>query len=261
MKTFRLLALADTHCGHRSGLTPPAYQFSAHAHNPARRKYAKIQQLMWDWYCSTLDSLRPFDAAIFLGDAIEGKGERSGGCELITTDRKLQVEIAAECVKIAKAKQVHLIYGTSAHAGVDEDWEDVLAGELGANIGSHDWFSKYGVVIDCRHFVSSSVIPHGRHTSISRERLWNVLWSERGAAPRANIILRAHVHYHVIAGGSGWVAMTLPCLQAWTKFGSRRCSGDVDIGLTTIEITEGGEWGWKVHPFDLRLIATKAVEL
>lgn len=261
MKPYRILVLADSHCGHRSGLTPPAYQFSIHSKDAARRKYAKIQQLMWDWYTTTLDRLRPFDAVIFNGDAIEGKGERSGGTELITTNRDEQCEIAEECIQIAKPKAVHLIYGTNSHAGIEEDWEDILADKIGAEIGSHDWLMKYGVTIDCKHSVSGSTIPHGRHTAIARERLWSILWAEREAAPKSHIILRSHVHNHVGAFGPGWVAMTTPCLQAWTKFGSRRMSGTIDIGFITIDIEEGGSFSWAVHLFDLRLIATRAREL
>lgn len=261
MKPYRVLVLADLHSGSRSGLTPPAYQFSAHARDPSRRKYAKIQQLMWDWYCSTLDMLRPFDALIVNGDAIDGKGEKSGATELITADRDEQCDIARECIEVTKAKKVHMIFGTGYHVGTDEDWESVLAQRIGADIGSHDWLTKYGVTIDCKHAVGSSSIPHGRHTAIAREHLWSLLWAEREAAPKSDIIIRSHVHYHVGAFGPGWVAMTTPCLQAWTKYGSRRCSGMVDIGFVTIDISEGGAYSWAVHPFDLRLIATKAREL
>lgn len=261
MKSIRILVAADLHCGHRAGLTPPEYRWSENAHDITERKYARIQRVMWDWWCAELDAVKPIDVLICNGDAIDGKGDRSGGSEQIRSDRTVQADMAVECLQVARAPEAHLIYGTPYHTGTEEDFEVNVARALGAEIGAHDWFTKWGVTLDCRHAVSGSTVPHGRHTAIARERLWNVLWSEREAAPKASIILRSHTHYHAVAGGPGWVAMTTPCMQGWTKYGSRACSGTIDIGFVTIDITEDGGYAWALHLLDLRNVAAKAVQL
>jgi hypothetical protein len=86
----RVLIMSDLHCGHRVGLTPPDWQYRP----GVRSKWRKIQQACWNWYANEIEEAGPFDVVIVNGDAIDGRGERSGGTELLTTDRHEQVEIA-----------------------------------------------------------------------------------------------------------------------------------------------------------------------
>lgn len=215
---------------------------------------------MWKWYSNKLSELAPIDRLIVNGDALDGKGERSGGTELITSDRRVQCQMAAKCIEEARAKRVALIKGTPYHVGDTEDFEEFLGDAVHADkCGWHEWFDANGVIIDCRHAVGGSQIPHGRHTALARAAMWNRLWAEREMQPRAQIIVRSHVHYHVFNGGAGWLALTTPALQGWTKYGSRVIDGTNDVGLVSIDVTEGGEWEWRSHLLDMRFTAARAV--
>ena len=154
-----------------------------------------------------------------------------------------------------------LSHNTPYHVGKLDDYEDLLAEHLGATIKDHPFFTIGGVTFDAKHKVGSSSVPYSRGTSIARDRLWNVLWAERGEQPKADVILRSHVHYHSYVGGPGWVAMTTPALQAaGTKYGGRACSGTVDWGVIVFEV-EDGEFDWKAYLVNLKSNVVEAVKL
>ena len=236
--------MSDLHSGHRCGLTPPDWWYP----RGVRQKWRDIQAACWKWYAKEIDARKPFHAIIVNGDCIDGRGDKSGSTECITTDRNEQVEMAAECIRYAQSKntKVVIVRGTPYHTGEAEDFEDALAREVNAlKIGNHEWVEVGGVVFDCKHKVGSSTIPHGRHTAIARERMWNQLWADRDESPRGDVIVRSHVHYHIYNGGPGWLAMTTPALQAMgTKYGTRQCSGIVDFGFVTFDI-DGGAYTWE----------------
>jgi len=246
-KSKRVLVVSDFHCGHRSGLTPPAWQSRPAGSNPAQHnKYANTQKDLWGWYAKTIKSIQPIDILIVNGDAIDGRGERSGSTELIATNRQEQVAMAVECIKTVKAESIVMTYGTPYHTGYKEDWEACIADRVKAEkIGAHEWIEVNGIVIDIKHKIGRSELPHTRHTAIARDHLWNELWAAHDEQPRANILIRSHVHYFTYAGSNRWLAITTPALQSYgTKYGARECTGKVDVGLIYFDIEENGEYTW-----------------
>lgn len=253
----RILIISDTHCGHMSGLTPPGFQLPADSATRVRQHMAEFERRTWDWFAESVARVGKIDALVWNGDILDGKGERSGGTELIMSDRLEQIEMAERIVKLIGAPRVELIYGTPYHVGRDEDWEAVLAERLGCHIGSHEWLDAEGVVIDFKHKVSGSVIPHGRHTAPSRARLWNLLWADRELQPRADIVVRSHAHTFGYSGDARGLAIVTPGLQGWTKYGGRQCEGTVDYGFLTIDCEEGA-YQWKPWLMDMRFSAATA---
>ena len=245
----RIIAAGDPHCGHRTGLTPPKWQSQLRG-----RKYNLVTKECWEFYQSTIESLKPIDVFVCNGDGIDGKGGRSGGTELIQPDRKEQVQMAVECIEIAEAPNVVMTYGTPYHTGNEDDWEGMIASRLkdrgfNATISGQEWIEVNGTTFDIKHKVGASGIPHGRSTPQKKEQLWNLIWADIGEQPRANIFLRSHVHYFDFSGTSTYLAMTLPALQGQgTKFGARQCSGVVDFGLVWFDCYDDGSysWSWKV---------------
>ena len=266
-QTKRLVVLADLHCSHLSGLTPPRWQLGTqHAAHPKHQKWRAIERECWKFYAKTLRQLQPIDVLVVNGDLIDGRGERSGGTELITLDRSLQCEMAVECIEQAKADFVIITYGTSYHSGQLEDWEDSIAKhfEPHSKIGAHEWLDLNGVVFDFKHKVGTSSVPHGRKTPVEREKLWNALWADAGLQPRADYVIRSHVHYceggFSYRGGRQVWAMTTPALQAMgTKYGARQCSGLVDFGLVHFDITPKGGVTW--HPHVVKIVSQQARSL
>ena len=247
----RILATGDWHCGHRVGLTPPEWRYQPIG-DKYHDKYAKIQEQMWNWFIEKVDGYQPIDRLIINGDAIDGKGLRSGGSEQITTDRLIQGEIAKSIIRRIGAEEVAMTYGTNYHVGSDEDFETPIAESVGASIESHLERTVENVRIDARHFIGSSSIPHGRYTALAREDLWRLIWADRSAKFAPHLILRSHVHYFGFAGTEYSTMFTLPAMQGLgSKFGSRICSGTVSIGFLIIDC-EDGQYSWKVETLPLK---------
>lgn len=241
----RVLACGDLHCGHVAGLTPPDWRIPRGRHPALHR----LQERGWADWLEMVKAVGPVDVAIVNGDLIDGPGDKSGGTEELTTDPLEQVDMAVAALAPIKPRRGWVFtYGTAYHTGTRADYETGVARAYGASIGSHEWCEVDGVIFDCKHHVGGSQVPHGRHTAVARDRLWNLLWSEHGEQPRAAVYIRSHVHYHGYSGGPGWLAMTLPALQqAHTKFGGRRCSGTVDWGFVTFATAKGEVTSWQAH--------------
>jgi hypothetical protein len=210
---------------------------------------------LWKFYTKAIDDLKPIDILVVNGDAIEGKGERSGGVELITPDRHEQIRMAKQAIDYVKAATVRIVYGTRYHVGKEEDFESLLADSVeckDVKTQGHGFFDVDGLNFDIKHKVGSSTVPHGRMTAIARARLWNVIWNaEHERQPKADILIRSHVHYHQYCGGESWFALTTPALCYNSSFGIRECEGLVDVGLVYFDImSDGGyRWGSKLANF------------
>lgn len=240
----RVLVISDTHCGHNVGLTPPEWWTDS----KANAKAAKVQREMWRFYSEAVKELMPIDILIENGDAIDGKGTRSGGSELITADRNEQCRMAAECINYVKADKVVMLYGTAYHTGNDEDLEEVIASQVNnkVKLGSHEWLDVNGKIFDCKHFIGPSKHSHLRYNQLAIEVKQNRDWFIKGRQPKGDIFIRSHVHYHTSAKDEDWLAMTTPALQGYgSKFGARICSGIVDIGLIYFDVSEKGDYVWR----------------
>jgi hypothetical protein len=213
-----------------------------------REKFIDLQREAWQWFVRATSKYRPYDIIVVNGDAIDGRSERSGSTELLTVDREEQANMAEVCIqKNMNGRKTKLVmtYGTAYHTGKLEDWENRIAEDLNAvKIGAHEWVDLEGVLFDFKHHVGRSQIPHGQHTATAREALWSVLWAEQGLSPRADVLIRSHVHYHQYCGDRFSLRMTSPALQTMgSKFGARRCSEIIDYGFLVFEASKG-EYDW-----------------
>lgn len=259
----RGVVIADMHCGHQVGLTHPDFDARPQDARSVAYRLWKTRRRCWDWLTDRINAIGPLDFLIVNGDCIDGKGDKSGGTELLQTDRNEQVLMAIAAIEMFNASHIVMSYGTTYHTGRGEDWEDQIARGVDAlKIGGHDWLNVNGLIFDYKHHISRSIIPHGRHTAIARERLWNVLWSERGEYPKAHVYLRSHVHYHTFCGGPGWLAMTTPALQAYgSKFGARIATGTVDYGLVSFEVENEQLWTWTPHILRFKRLKPRVVKI
>lgn len=257
----RVVVISDLHSGHRVGLTPPGWQYKPKPVGGKFRtkqpKWLQIQEELWRNYEEIIRSLQPIHILVVNGDAVDGRQAKNGGTEGITVDPYEQSEMASYSISICKAKKIIMTYGTPYHTGEIIDYENILADMVGAEkIGAHEWIDVNGVVFDIKHHCGGSTIPHGRHTAIARERLWNVLYNDQGEQARADVLIRSHVHYHQYCGTPEFLAMTTPALQGMgSKFGSRRCSGTVDWGVVWFDVDKEGGYSW--HRRIVRITAQK----
>lgn len=235
----RVVAISDLHCGHRIGLTPPDYA------DRSTTKWNTAQRELWREYYRMVKEHGPADVLLVLGDVIDGRGEKSGSTELITTDRHEQGKMAADCINMWDAKDIVMVFGTAYHTGGKEDFETPVAEKVKANkIGGQEWVKVDDVMFDLKHFTSNSSIPHGKGTPLAKEWLWNVIWAIRDEQPLVNIFLRGHVHAFDFVGNDNFLAMALPALQGLgSKFGARIPSKRVDFGIVYFDI-EGENYTW-----------------
>lgn len=233
----KLMIISDLHCGHRVGLTPPAWQYVLDPDEPTRYKWAVYQRECWAAFLEMVERAGPVDVLLCNGDMVDGKGTRSGGTELITGDMSEQAHMAAVCIKQIQAREISMTYGTPYHVGMSEDFEKEVATELGiSEPQAQDLFRLEGNLFNAKHFVSSSIIPHGRHTAVSRDKLWGAIWADGYGKEKADVTIRSHVHYAAMNYDTplGFGIIT-PSLQGLgSRFGSRICSGWVDFGITVV---------------------------
>lgn len=261
MGSLRGATIADLHAGHVAGLTPPGWRIDPTRGKTAEqralsRQILKLEEECWDYFVHKARQIRPLDFLNIVGDCIDGRGEKSGGLELLTADREEQCDMAEVAIKKLKAKKIVMVRGTGYHTGDYEEWENRIAKELGAEIRDHAWPEVHGVVFDLKHFVRAGQLPHTRSSGVAKEWLHNFLWSEHKRQPRADVIVRAHAHCYAFVGGVGWAGMVCPALQAaGTRFG-KKCSAEVDYGLIEHEVFSNGGHRWWAHI--LRPVAERA---
>lgn len=252
-KDVRLLVVSDLHCGHEVGFTHPS--FNPRYDDPILNAESDYRANLYKIVIDDMRKQGPFDYGVANADLIDGRGERSGGTELIETDRHEQAKMAAEALGSMPVRQNWwLTYGTPYHTGQEEDFEDTVAEKLGVDKPQSVLdISFNGVVFNFKHKVGGSQVPHGRSTAILRAKLWNQLWADRGEFPQAKYLVRSHVHYHQFAGDNDSVAIITPALQGYgSKFGSRQVDGTVDFGYMIFDIDKKGRSAWEARIFRMQ---------
>lgn len=232
-----VLPVGDLHCGHKIGLTPPRWQ--------NKPSWQKDQDRLWRIFNDGLDKVGSVDTLILNGDLIDGNGYRLGGIENVTVDWDEMCEMATDVINHIGAKNIHITYGTPSHVSNNGTLEEAkIAKAVGASIDSHLFLEVEDVVFDVKHKIGSSGIPHGRVSALMKALLWNREQATVKMQPKADLLLRSHVHYHVFCGDSCAMGMTLPALQGpGSKYGKEQCEGLVDFGLVWFNVQEGSfEW-------------------
>lgn len=243
----RILILSDLHCGHAVGLTHPG--FNPKYDDPFLNIDTEYRAMLYDWTIKEIRNLGKIDLTVHNGDALEGKGHKSGSTEIIETDRNEQVNMAKSFLEIIDTKEMRLTYGTGYHVGTEEDFEDNLANRLGIPKPKAVLnFEVNGLVFNFKHKVGGSQVPHGRLTAQLRDQVWNKLWAARGEFPEAAVQVRSHNHYFVYGGTFETLCIGSPALQGYgSKFGSRIMSGTVDFGFIHADVDGKGNLSWEPH--------------
>ena len=257
-KTKRIAVISDLHCGHAAGLTHPDYQLaypdtkddaSVGMHKTRRKRQERQRKTLWDWFDGHISAFQPFDILVVNADAIDGKGRRSGSTEQITADRNEQVEMATAAIEhvISRDTRTMLTYGTRYHVSEDgEDYEDNLATALGATIHGEIHLDVNGLVFAIKHKIGGSKSPVSRYTALSNAQLRQELWALRGQQPKANVIVRSHVHRCLYVGepGTNSYVITTPALQGLgSKYGIREVDGlPVEFGFIVFDVESAGNY-------------------
>ena len=246
MKT--IVIEGDYHCGSVYGLTPPNYW------TKGKKGHYRAQKEAWSERKRITRKWGPPDLLVLNGDLIDGTQAKSGGAELITTDRNIQIAMAVECAKAWKAKKILMTFGTAYHVGNQaEDFEYNAKQLLTARIEGRLYFTVEGMTFDVRHKIGTSGIPHGRATPLLKELMWDLIKEAEGTGPHVDVIIRSHAHYHLWVETATKTMMILPALQlSRGRFGSRECSGETHWGMIQLTVHKGQIVDRKRHIWNLR---------
>jgi len=260
----RVFIGSDFHCGHYVGLTPPEYTGTVPSDAfPSLLKHHTQRKLLWDWFAENVKKSQPFDIALINGDTIDGAGPRSGGTELLTTDRSIQADMAASVIRFINAPVVYMTHGTAYHSGPEEDWETIVAERTDASICDHLNINICGLEISMRHQIGGTASVPSRFTALSNTQIRQLLWSLHDQQPRASLILRSHIHTCKVIGvpGEGWQVWTLPGLQGLgSKYGARAIDGlPIDFGFIVLEVSSATDWTITPHIAPLKMQKAKTV--
>lgn len=242
-----VLFVSDLHCGARTGLSPEPQN--------------EIQEELLSAWMDMVKAFAKPDILVVDGDAIDGKGHKDSGLDTLLNDPLKQVSAAHTLLEMIQAHETFIIAGTGYHVSGETDFESVLAERMNSELHSKLSLSVNAFVFDIRHFVGSSVIPHGRFTAGGRELMWETMLSSIKSRRRADMIVRGHVHYFLCGQTSYGGFMTLPCWQAaGSRYGARKCSGLIDIGAVRFTISQGGDSSWERLLFPIAAGHAKLVE-
>lgn len=242
---MRILSVGDLHCGNISGLTPDKYN----PDSEVGHKMYLYRKSLYHWVQQEIDKLRPIDICVVNGDAIDGKGEKSGGNEQITTDRTVQIDMAVDFCKWVDAKEYHFTYGTGYHVGQEDDWENRIASEFNTRPESTVVLNINGLLMKWRHHTGGSVAYSARSGSLMRNQMNDILWGVDAEEERGDVLVYSHVHYFLAVVDRFGAIFASPALQGWggSQLGARRKGGIVDYGFLHFDVTSKEDWTWKAH--------------
>jgi len=258
----KVVVFSDRHLGHVASPTPVHFNDEPHPPDSGSKKLNErrweARRNMWqfrkDAYAWLLHQAKKecanADAVIDVGDQIQGL-RTDDKTELWIADASEQAEAACDLYERLRPRKLYMVGGTPRHTICDgTDYEQIIADKVGADtFENQSWINLCGHWIHVKHDLGGSQIPHGRFTSLARERTWNLEWHAKGEHPGiARLFLRGHVHYHRVAGApcDGWEAISCPAIMGLgDKYGSRRCSGTVDFGFLVVEAEKGGSLRWR----------------
>lgn len=228
MGSNRVVAIGDLHCGHWSGITPTGWHLrSAH---PARQAW---QRESWEALRRVAHEHARPRVLIVLGDAVCLTDPQWGAGEQVEGDPLQMRTMAVQAINLFHARKVVIVRGTARHVvagGIDV--EDLVAEAFDTTAHDHAFVEVDGYIIDAKHHVGRTQTD----AALLAEVRANREWAELGVQPRADAILRGHVHEGRGTMRAGVTAMTLPALQGWTTYGARRCRWPVHWGYVWSDI-------------------------
>ena len=245
------LFISDIHCGSIFGLLPPdftLYDGSYKGLNPG-------QAYLWDCWahlCQQAGLFKP-DFVVANGDLVDGPQRKNQGAELCLGSPKDQSKAAVECLKLLQqycpGASWYFTQGTPYHVGEWNDAEETIACELGGQtyhsvgVGGRCreilWLSVEGVIIEAAHHIGVSQGFY-RSTALDREMQWSAMTGKDPGkgVPRADLIVRSHVHYYNQVGHASKLGFTTPCFQLQTRYMRKHSTSRMlpDIGGVFVQI-------------------------
>ena len=249
----RWIWIADLHGGSPVGLTPyPTNEF--------QQALLKRYDDSIAWYYANYGQPH---VCVVVGDPTEGVDQK-----LDIQDHSIisQYQNAAEAICLWNASEEYIIItGTKVHTHLQhQQLEEILADKI--KLVSQDWYGTTPIVsvrrklktrvnswfeVQARHFISRSVIPHGRFTAPARSQMWEIMnsalrsFNKKEPAKWADLLMFGHAHYYTRTDNGYGETVILPSWKAiGDKFGDEICDGHIDIGCVGTFISDEDEKQW-----------------
>lgn len=228
--TKTVLVLSDLHCGSIFGMLPPKFKTSDDriVGQNAGQKY------LWNCWVWLIDYLKdmPLHAVVVNGDVVDGKQKAQEATELVLPIIEDQAHAAEQTLKFLKDglsfhPQWYFTQGTEYHSGKAGREEEVVARNMGATPYLGAGTGRYcrevldleidGVVCNFQHGASTSSGLY-RATAPDREGIWSALAGKEHKLPRADVVVRGHVHHFVHVEHPSKHIVFCPCWELQTRF-------------------------------------------
>lgn len=250
MSKYRVAVVSDNQVGSVFGMMPSDYTSRA----GARIEQNAGQKYLWKCWidmCQRFRNLAP-DVLVFNGDEIDGAQPAQHGTELclpLIPDQEDAFVQAAEMLisSCPSRPAIFITQGTEYHVGKGGSSVESIGQKLGAEqyygLGTGRYSREVldldvdGVVINFAHHISVSTGLY-RATAPDREALWSALAGKEGKMPKADALVRSHVHHFVHVEHATKHVLITPCWQLQTRFMRRHSVYRMlpDIGYVWLEV-------------------------
>lgn len=243
---IRVLVVSDLHAGSDVGLWPDKGMPMPDGTERPLNSGQKHLLSCWRHLTNVVkNDIRP-DIVVVNGDLLDGDQRKSAGTEAVTTILPAQQKAAIKLLEplTGSAKEVYVTRGTPYHDGLRGMNVELVADQLGAVESAPGWHSWNlldleinGVVLNIQHGISASSGLY-RATALDREGIWSALAGKDGKVPKADAVVRSHVHSFVaVQHPSKWIVVT-PCWQLQTEYMRKNSAYRMlpDIGAVILDV-------------------------
>lgn len=247
----RLCVISDLQCGSIFGMLPPDF-ITAEGVPKLQNAGQRYLWECWEDFTGRAAKYKP-SIVIVNGDLIDGKQRKSEGVELSLPIMHDQVRAATQCLKYLKAElppcRWFFVRGTAYHVGAAAEFEEAVAESLGGehywSVGSGTlvrevlWLDIDGVIVEASHHIGVTQGFH-RLTALDSEMQWSAMTAkdESKGIPKADLIIRSHVHNFQHAEHASKHGVVTPCWQLQTTFMRKKSTYRMlpDLGGLLIEV-------------------------
>lgn len=244
--------ISDLHPGSIYGILPP--EFKTFDGTVVEQNVG--QRYLWECWIDYIKRVAAFnpDFVIVNGDIVDGPQRKNEGAELKLIAPQDQSSAACDTLHVLRAAlprtvKWYFTQGTPYHVGhwnlAEEEVARNLGGEIYSSLGVGErckevlWLEVEGVIIEAAHHISGSVGFY-RLTALDREAQWSALSAkdETKGVPRADLLIRSHVHNYSYGEHASKQIVTTPCWQLQTRHARKNSVHRMhpDIGGLLLEV-------------------------
>jgi len=190
------------------------------------------QKYLWECWLALARAWPQLDLLILNGDVIEGCAQKSYGTGVASVDRSVQAECAVRCVRafrdINKPTKIIRTEGTPYHEGHHQGGMKAFdhALEIPKRRVAHEMLPfditlADGKILNVKHHPEGSAALYVG-TVQDREAIWAVIAEQLNGLPRANFLVRSHLHFFGRLDSMGKTHILTPCFQLASAYARKQ---------------------------------------